>query len=391
MRPIITSILDNDLYKFTMQQAVLEQYPDARVSYKFKNRGAHRFTSEFVVNLRDQIASMADLSLTKGEREFMEMQKIFKPSYLDYLENFRYNPKQVWTELDDEGQLNLGITGTWHSTILWEVTLMALISELYFKMIDTDWDHSVNAYSEKTLAKGFKLEDAGCVWADFGTRRRRSLDTQENVVSTFRNGQFNGFVGTSNVALAREYNLKPIGTMAHEWIMGVSALEGLRYANRNALAKWHEVYQGNLGIALTDTYGSEAFFNDFGMSHSKLYDGVRHDSGKPKPFGERTIEHYKNLNIDPTSKTIVFSDGLNTDKAVDIHKHFEGRIKTPFGIGTHLTSDFENSPALNMVIKLRTVNGIQVVKLSDDPEGKATGDDDAVRVAKWTFLRKELG
>jgi len=180
--------------------------------------------------------------------------------------------------------------------------------------------------------------------------------------------------------------VKPIGTMAHEWIMGVSALEGLRHANRFALHKWKDVYKADLGIALTDTFGSDAFWEDFDLELAKVYDGVRHDSGDPLIFGEMAIKHYESLGIDPKSKTIVFSDGLNVDKALEIQKFFEGRIKTSYGIGTHFTNDFE-TPALSMVIKLRSIDGIPVVKLSDE-SGKETGDERALEIANWTFGRK---
>jgi nicotinate phosphoribosyltransferase len=224
-------------------------------------------------------------------------------------------------------------------------------------------------------------------FAEFGTRRRRSYAIQDKVIQAFQT--YGGFNGTSNVHFAMKYNLKPIGTMAHEWIMGVSALEGLRHANFHALQNWVRVYNADLGIALTDTFGTPAFFKNFNMRLAKLYDGVRHDSGDPFEFADKVIEHYKSLGIDPMSKVIVFSDGLNVEKCLEIAKYCNGKIRFSFGIGTHFTNDFEGSPALNMVIKIWMCDGVHVVKLGDGT-GKTMGDPDAVRVAQWTFLDTPL-
>jgi nicotinate phosphoribosyltransferase len=197
------------------------------------------------------------------------------------------------------------------------------------------------------------------------------------------------FVGTSNVWLAREFKVKPIGTMAHEWFMGLSVLEGLRHANRHALHAWLKVYQGSLGIALTDTYGTDVFFKDFDALLSRQFDGVRQDSGDPLEFVEKALAHYQRLRIPADSKTIIFSDALDVDRAIEIRRTCGDRMHTSFGIGTHLTNDFAGAKALNMVIKLWSVNGMPVVKLSDAP-GKEQGERDAVRVARWTFDRTPL-
>jgi len=228
----------------------------------------------------------------------------------------------------------------------------------------------------------------GCSYADFGTRRRRIWDVQNLLVETMM-ANSKGFVGTSNVSLAMKHNTKPIGTMAHEWIMATSVLMGLRHANKFALDAWNKVFSGDLGIALTDTYGSKTFFGDFDGYLARLFDGVRHDSGDPFEFASKVISHYKSLGINPMSKTIVFSDGLTAKLAAEINERFKDVIRCSFGIGTHFTNDFLNSKALNMVIKLWTCEGIPLVKLGDD-EGKAIGEPDAVRVARWTFNDKPL-
>jgi nicotinate phosphoribosyltransferase len=374
---IIQSLLDTDLYKLTMQQAVLERYPNAVAEYRFTNRGSQVIGERTLNRLREELESLSQVRLLDHEAQFLKTLDFFKPAYISYLSQYQFNPRQVVTSLDENRQLVLKITGPWCDTILWEVPLMALISEIYFEGSTDDVSNMLPKAEDKA-----KRLSGKCLFADFGTRRRRSCEKHYEIVKQLA-WSADTFVGTSNVKLALQQRLKPIGTMAHEWIMGISALEGLRHANRFALHKWKEVYKADLGIALTDTFGTEAFFDDFDLELAKVYDGVRHDSGDPITFGENVIKHYESLGIDPKSKTIVFSDGLNVDKALKIEKQFSGRIKTAYGIGTNFTNDFE-TPALNMVIKLRSVDGIPVVKLSDEP-GKETGAPDAIQVAKWTF------
>lgn len=387
---MIASILDSDLYKFSQQQAVVELFPNVGVTYRFTNRDTSmKFTKRAFDRIVCEIRRMEYLSLTEEEYYFLETIGFFKPTYLEYLRNYRFNPDEVDVFLTEDGDLELSISGLWHSTILWEVPLMAIISEVYFSEVDTDW--SYEGQKETALRKARKL--LPYKYAEFGTRRRRSYQTQKIVVGEMH--QFAGFVGTSNVHLAMMYGVKPVGTVAHEFIMGVSALRGLRHANWNALDCWVKVYEANLGIALTDTYGTDAFFDDFDLKLSKTFDGVRHDSGCPIEFSDKVVAHYKSLKIDPATKTIIFSDGLNVDNIPLIASHCDKLgIRCSFGIGTSLTNDFKNSygeksKPLNMVIKLRTCDGVPVVKLSDTPS-KATGDEDAVRVAKWTFFNIPL-
>lgn len=389
---MLQSILDNDLYKFTMQQAVLECFPTTKVTYRFTNRDTSmKFNEEAYKAIEEAIGALADLALTNQEYRFLQERcPFFKPMYLEYLKNFRFDPGCVMLSMKD-GNLSLEIEGTWAETILFEVPLMAIISEAYFKHVDTDW--TIDGQEELALHKGRMLTAGECTFVDFGTRRRRSFLSQWTLAKTMKSMQ--GFVGTSNVYIAFKLDLKPIGTMAHEWVMGVSALRGLRHANHNALHLWVKVYDADLGIALTDTYGTEAFFEDFDLKLSKTFDGVRHDSGDPYTFTDKVIAHYRSQGIDPSTKTIVFSDGLDCALAMHLRDYCNSLgIRRSFGIGTHFTNDFRNSDGekskpLNMVIKLRTCDGIEVVKLSDDV-GKATGDRDAVRVAKWTFLGTPL-
>jgi nicotinate phosphoribosyltransferase len=388
MKKIINSLLDQDLYKFTMQQAVLELFPQAVVKYRFMNRGKQRFNDEFLSELKNQVYNyLPQLSLSKDEYLWSKSNiPYFKPQFLEYLKNYRFKPEEIsHLSLDAENNLELEISGTWHSSILWEVVLMALISEVYFDVVDTDWSYD----GQEGLAydKYKRLTRNGCSFADFGTRRRRSHKSQDIAIKIFVAAQKelggNSFVGTSNVHLAMKYGVKPIGTTAHEWTMGNSVLEGLRNADYYALHNWVRVYNTELGDALTDTYGLKSFLRNFNRRLSMMYRGIRHDSGSPYLFTDKMVHHYKQLNIYPMSKLASFSDNLNVDKAIDIKKYCEEKIQCSFGIGTHFTNDFENSPALNMVIKLWKVNGIPVVKLGDDV-GKEMGEPNAVAVAKWT-------
>ncbi|SFM28561.1 nicotinate phosphoribosyltransferase [Methanolobus profundi] len=400
---MICSILDNDLYKLTMQMAVLELFPQASAEYRFTNRGKQRFTQEFVDELRRIIdEDIPELSLSEDEYTWLRAEcPFFKPSYVEYLRNYRFNPSEVTIELNDDSDLELIIKGPWHSSILWEIVLMATISELYFDMIETDWkdethgdspgyENLLKEYEKLMVSIARELEHNNCGFSEFGTRRRRSFEIQDITVGKLH--KCKTFSGTSNIYLAKKYGVRPTGTIGHEWIMGNSALMGLRNANLFALESWASVYKGDLGIALSDTFGSEPFFRNFDLKLSKLYDGVRHDSGDPMKFADRVIRHYEDMGIDPLTKVIIFSDSLSAADAIEIKKGCEGRIKCIFGIGTSLTNNhefFRSSPPLNMVIKLHSVNDIPVVKLSDD-EGKENGDPDAIRVANYIFGRKGL-
>ncbi len=399
---MIKSILDNDLYKFTMQLAVLELFPKAEAEYRFINRGNQRFSTEFVDKLRRTIdEEISRLTLTDEEYLWLsEHCPYLKPMYLEYLKNFRFKPDEVKVCLTEEKRLDIRIKGPWHSTILWEIVLMAVVSELYFTTLEKDWkgnskngcisESVLAAYGEKIFEMGKDLEKNNCFFAEFGTRRRRCFELHDHIMKKLV--QIKALTGTSNVYFAKKYGLKAIGTVGHEWIMGTSALVGLRYANRFAFENWVEVYNGDLGIALTDTFGSEAFFKDMDLKLSKIYDGFRHDSGDPYSFVDKVIEHYRKIGIDPMKKVIVFSDALDVDTAIRLKKYCEGKINCSFGIGTSLTNNsnfFRQSPPLNIVIKLHSINGIPVVKLSDSPE-KETGEKDALRVANYIFGRKGL-
>jgi nicotinate phosphoribosyltransferase len=337
---------------------------------------------------------MSQIQLTPEEYSWLKANiPFFKPWYLEYLRNYRYNPAEVKVWLDEEKDLVIEISGTWASTILWEVPLMATISELYFREVDTQWDEQ--GVLTKAIDKGKRLADAGCLFSEFGTRRRRSVKIHETVLTGLNQGAKKMLVGTSNLMMAMKYGLKVIGTQAHEWIMGMSVLEGLYNANYFSLQNWVRVYHADLGIALTDTYGLPSFIRNFNLEFAKLYDGTRHDSGCPYNYTGEIIRMYEKFKIPSISKSIVYSDGLDVDSTIDIHRFAGKNVRDGYGMGTHFTNDFENSPALNMVIKLwscgrnEAEGQLPVVKLSDSP-GKVMGDADAVKVAKWMHQGKEL-
>lgn len=389
---IIKSIIDNDLYKFSMQQAVVKLFPRYKVKYAFINRGNTSFPSGFDVALREQIKKMEKLSLTKEESSFLSLKcdEFLEPTYIDFLKGYKYNSSEVGVT-QEGGELKVTIQGYWYRTILWEVPLMALISELYFKLTGKNLEKLDRKVLEKrNIEKGIKAYENNFKLADFGTRRRESFENHAQVVEDLK-GCFKSddwFVGTSNVYLAMKNSLRPIGTHAHEFISGIAALKGYYHANKHMMDDWIKVYNGRLGIALTDTFGLDAFLKDFDVKYAKLFDGVRHDSGDPFKFVDKVVNHYKGLDIEPLSKTIVFSDGLNIDKCIELKSYCKDKIKCSFGVGTHLTNDVGLKP-LNMVIKLISINDKHVIKLSDI-EGKHTGDKETIELVKKMIDYKSL-
>ncbi|KAF5341842.1 hypothetical protein D9611_001731 [Ephemerocybe angulata] len=410
------SILDTDLYKLSMQQAVLKAFPDVNAVYRFTNRTRTTlFSRQCAERFRTAVSHFAFLALTPEERTWLAKECPFlDPAYLDYLEAFRFKPEQVDIRFEpsegdpSRGQIQIDVEGPWVETIMWEVPLMACLSETYFQTVDTDWTY--DGQEERAYKKGQTLLSAGCTFSEFGTRRRRSFRTQEIVVQALAKvakdaeGASNGgkLAGTSNVHLARLNGLAPIGTIAHEWFMGVAALTGYENANGRALDIWEEIYQSRTAlIALTDTFTTEAFFKDFSADRERAarWTGLRQDSGDPFEFGPRVKRLYEGLGIDPATKLLVFSDSLSTEKALKLRKQCTelGLPIVSFGIGTHFTNDFttvsssgkEPSKALNIVIKLREVDGKPCIKLSDDLK-KTTGDRETVdRVLGMYGLPKE--
>jgi len=383
---IIKSILDTDLYKLTMQQAVMKLYPRAKVRYSFINRDKTPFPEAFAEELRKEVKEMEKLSLTKDEKNFLLKRCYFlDPTYLDLLYGYRFDSSEVGI-IQIGNELQISIEGYWHRAILWEVPLMAIISELYFKMTNQKPISRVDReQNNKKKATSFQMH--GMHFADFGTRRRFSYEIQDEVIQDFMNcfGSKENFVGTSNVHLAHKYDVAPMGTHAHEWFSFHAAKYGYKMANSMAMEAWVNVFRGDLGIALSDTFTTDVFLRQFEKKFSKLFDGVRHDSGDPITFTDKIIAHYKSQGIDPKTKTIIFSDSLNPEVALKIKDYCRGNIRCSFGIGTNFTNDVGVKP-LNMVVKMTSAKPFNdewmpTIKLSDSP-GKHTGDEKEIEICK---------
>jgi len=381
------TLLDNDLYKFTMMQAVWRQQPDATVRYEFINRSPEMtFNAACVDAVRDNIRALAELTLTGEELAYLRGLPFMQEAFVDFLNGFRLREDQVAVEMDDGGALKLAVEGGWVDTILWEVPLLAAISEAYFECVDRDWDHDLDVYFEHTLSKARKLTREACPFIEFGTRRRRNYATQEAVIRAFNETEVE-CVGTSNVHFAMKYGMKPVGTMAHEWIMGYAGLGGVETANREAMRAWRDVYGDQLSVALTDTYTTGLFLENIRGELARAYHALRHDSESPFAFTDKVLAFYEREGIDPRDKAIVYSDSLDPDRAVEIKRYVDGRIPISFGIGTDFTNDFEGSRALNIVIKLFAINDRPVAKISDNPE-KASGPQEAIDAAMAAVKRR---
>lgn len=383
---IIKHFTDNDLYKFSVMLAIQKLYPWSYVKYAFTNRGGTQFPEGFAERMREEVAAMANLKLTQEEKKFVKTKcYFFDPAFVDFLEGFKYKPEEV-TITQEGGELSVIIEGYWYRTVLWEVPLLAIISELYFQMTGV----VPQEVEQKAIVKAKNLSNLDADYSEFGTRRRFSFDVQDKVVGALQAHSGKYFKGTSNVYLAMKYNTTPIGTMPHEWFMYHGAIYGYRSANIKGLEAWVDVYDGSLGIALTDTYTTDSFFNSFSLKQAKLFDGVRHDSGSPLEFADKAISFYEQNRIDPTSKTLVFSDSLNTNVIRDIKEHIAGRIHDTYGIGTFFSNDVGVKP-LNIVIKLTDVkvhkkdpDYLKAVKLSD-VTGKHTGDEKEIELSLKTL------
>jgi nicotinate phosphoribosyltransferase len=365
-------------------------YPKAMARYEFINRDKTPFVADFARMLRRQVDHMADIILTAEEREFLLSRAYFlPPPYIDFLSSYRFNPGEVKIA-QNSGELKIVVEGPWYTSILWEVPLMAMISELHFIMGDKNWAWTKEdraTYKTMTAAKMDRLLDSDCLLAEFGTRRRRSFDVQQSVMEALtEDKRYTNFVGTSNVYFAMKFGVKAIGTIAHEFVMAMQSFHGITHCNKFAMEKWNSVFGTQLGIMLPDTMGIDIFLADFDKQFADLYSGVRHDSGPCNIFVDKIVEHYQKLGIDPMSKFLIFSDALSTEKAIEIRKYCQGKINCSFGIGTNLTNDFAESRALNMVIKLHEIDGMPVVKISDSG-GKETGDRKTIEYAKYLMSK----
>jgi len=385
--PVLHTLLDTDAYKLHMQQAVFHHYHDVQVAAEFRCRGDD-LLGIYADAIREQVDAMQHLHLQDDEFQWLSGLPFFKEDYLQWLRNFRYDPTQVQIS-NDNGKLHIRLEGPWREVIMWEVPLLAVISELVHRF------RSPEASVEQALATlENKLVDfAGLTESldmsrfrlmDFGTRRRFSREVQQAIVERLQQEPW--FVGTSNYDLARRLNLTPMGTQAHEWFQAHQQISPeLATSQRAALAAWLDEYPDQLGIALTDCITMDAFLRDFGPEFATAYQGLRHDSGDPLEWGEKAIAHYQKLGIDPMSKVLIFSDNLDLPKAVGLYRHFSSRINLGFGIGTRLTCDIPQVKPLNIVIKLVECNGKPVAKLSDSPGKTICHDKAFVRALRKAF------
>ncbi|ONN49578.1 nicotinate phosphoribosyltransferase [Acinetobacter genomosp. 33YU] len=400
MSPIIHSLLDTDLYKFTMLQVVLHKFPQTHSVYHFRCRNLEDTVYPLVDildDLNEQLDHLCNLKYKEDELQYLRKLRFIKSDFVDYLELFQLKRRFIQASIDAEGRLDIRIEGPMVQAMMFEIFVLAIVNELYFSRIRTD---EVWAEGERRLKAKLELiqqyeksqqpNDPPFLVSDFGTRRRYSFEWQKHVVAAFHKTVPHVFRGTSNVLLAKELNITPIGTMAHEFLQAFQALDvRLRDFQKAALETWVQEYRGDLGIALTDVVGMDAFLRDFDLYFAKLFDGLRHDSGDPYEWGDKAYAHYRKLKIDTKTKMLTFSDGLNLPKAWELHQYFKDRFQVSFGIGTNLTNDMGQT-ALNIVLKLVECNGQSVAKISDSPGKTMTDNDTFLAYLRQVFQIEEL-
>lgn len=377
LQRIITSLLENDMYKFSMGQAIYHQFSDYKTTWTFKCRNTDvKFTAEMVEEIKEQIKAYCGLRFTEDELAYLENIRWIKGSYVDFLRLWQPRFEDFEITTDAECGLSIETRGTWLNTSMYEIPTLAIVNEVYFRM-SHDYDVLIASFKEKLDEKFNNLKSGKWyvgVFSEFGLRRRLSAEAQELVVEKFSHLNDTAhcasrFVGTSNVYLAKKFGVTPVGTMAHEWIMCVGQgnhKHNPAYSNWYALDAWVKEYGVLNGTALTDAITTDCFLKDFQLTYATLFSGVRHDSGDPIEWGEKMIKHYESLGVDAKTKTLLFSDSLNFERADKLFRHFNGRAKVAFGIGTYLSNDTIATP-LNIVMKTTLCNGQDVAKISDTP------------------------
>ena len=396
--PIITSLLDNDLYKFTMLQAMLHQFPQTHGVYRFRCRNNEDTLyplADIKDDLEQQLDSLCELRFLEDELEYLRGLRFMRSDFVDYLELFKLKRRFITVSTDEKGRLFIDIEGPMIQAMFFEVFVLSIVNELYFSALSNACvieegqrrlDEKVELLHQYAVKQErYDNNTPPLIVADFGTRRRFSKVWQAHVVETLHNAEPKIVSGTSNVYLAKKLGMTPIGTMAHEFMQAFQALDvRLRDSQKAALEAWVHEYRGDLGIALTDVVGMDAFLRDFDLYFAKLFDGLRHDSGDPYVWGDKAIAHYKKLKIDPRTKILTFSDGLDLNKAWNLHQYFKGQIRTSFGIGTNLTNDMGITP-INIVLKLVECNGQPVAKLSDSPGKTMINNDTYLAYLRQVF------
>ncbi len=384
---IITSLLDTDLYKFTMMQVVLHHFPGASVEYRFKCRNPGIDLRPYVDEIREQVHFLCTLRFREQELAYLRDLRFIKSDFVDFLGLFQLNTKYITIRPSpqDNGEIEIVIKGPWLHTILFEIPVLAIVNEVYFRATQKapDFVEGRRRLREKIALIARNPEMEGVRIADYGTRRRFSRLWHEEVIVALREGLGDNLAGSSNVMYAARHGLTPLGTMAHEYLQACQALgPRLRDSQTFGFETWAREYRGDLGIALSDVYGMNAFLRDFDLYFCKLFDGARHDSGDPMEWGERLIAHYERNRVDPRTKTIVFSDSLTIPKVIELYQRFRERARIAFGVGTNLTNDLGYTP-LQIVIKMVRCNGQPVAKLSDSPDKNMCED-----VAYLAYLRQ---
>lgn len=399
MSAIIQSLLDTDLYKFTMLQVVLHKFPQTDSVYHFRCRNLDDTVyplSDILDDLNEQLDYLCQLKFTEQELQYLRSLRFIKSDFVDYLELFQLKRRFIKASIDEQGRLDIWVQGPMLQAMMFEIFVLAIVNELYFQRIRND---EVWAEGERRLQAKIELlnrysaqqnpNDPPFLVSDFGTRRRYSFTWQKHVIEEIHKAAPNIFRGTSNVLIAMQLNITPIGTMAHEFLQAFQALDvRLSDFQKSALEAWVQEYRGDLGIALTDVVGMDAFLRDFDLYFAKLFDGLRHDSGDPYEWGDKAYAHYKKLKIDSKTKMLTFSDGLNLQKAWDLHNYFKDRFQVSFGIGTNLTNDMGQTP-LNIVLKLVECNGQSVAKISDSPGKTMTDNDTFLAYLRQVFKIQE--
>ncbi|HVL35979.1 MAG TPA: nicotinate phosphoribosyltransferase [Burkholderiales bacterium] len=385
---IIQSLLDTDLYKFSMMQVVLHHFPGAQVEYRFKCRTPGVQLRPHLEEIRAEVAHLRELRFRDDELEYLRGLRFLKSDFVDFLGLFHFNERFLRLGPGEApGEIDITIRGPWLHTILYEIPVLAIVSEVYFRRTRPQPDLAEGRrrlQAKIDLVRTVEPELEFRI-SDFGTRRRFSLAWQEEVLRTLKREVPEYLAGTSNVWFAMRNNLTPLGTMAHEYMQACQALgPRLRDSQTFAFDKWAQEYRGDLGIALSDTYGFDAFLRDFDMYFCKLFDGTRHDSGDPFEWGERMIAHYRRNRVDPRTKTLIFSDQLSFPLAIEIARRFHGRARTSFGIGTNLTNDLGYEP-INIVLKMTECNGQPVAKVSDAPGKTISKDAGYLRYLRQVF------
>lgn len=394
---IITSAMDTDAYKLHMQQVVFEKYAAKEVVYEFNCRSDEDL-SPYAAEIREEINALETVVFTEDQLTYLSKINFLKPAFIAFLRGFRFDPRRYIDVSVKNDQLSITCRGPWLYTILFEVPVLAIVSEVRnrnrFGEIGDDVFREVLFNKVEKLKKDIQERNiTNFRFADFGTRRRFSYKVQEDVVGHLLKAVPEFMFGSSNYHFAREYGIVPIGTMAHEYLQAHQAFVNVVNSQKEALEVWNQVYRGRLGIALTDCITTDAFLRDFDYMFSVLFSGVRHDSGCPFIWGEKIIAHYEKMGIDPKTKSMVFSDSLNFDKALDIAEHFAGRIHVSFGIGTFLSNDMGDyvSPSgdaykpLSIVMKMIECDGAPVAKISDEPAKSMCHDKEYLANLKKRF------